>query len=118
MALKSTPPNMCVNSIIDSWTGQLFDNTAGEPDSRLEMFFKFHHGLISISSSYLSKPTSSRHSSRKNDDYSYDIPSCRTQYRQMLFLLKTIPDWNSLPQEIVAADTLDIKSRLNSHLKQ
>ena len=32
---------------------------------------------------------------------------------------RTIPDWNTLLQEIVAADTLDcFKSRLNSHLKQ
>ena len=87
--------------------------------ARLEMFFKFHHGLISISSSYLPRPTSSRRSSRKNNDYSYDIPSCRTQYRQMSFSPRTLPDWNSLPQEIVAADTLDcFKSRLNSYLKQ
>ena len=108
----------CVNSVMDflEW----LTRQQRRRKARLEMLFKIHHDLSSITSSYLPRPTSSRRSSRKNNDYSYDIPSCRTRYnRQMSFFPRTRPDWNSLPQEIVAADTLDcFKCRLNSHLKQ
>ena len=56
-------------------------------------------------------------SSRKKNTCSYDIPSCRTQYRQMSFFPRTIPDWNGLSQEVVTAESLDcFKSRLNSLL--
>ena len=37
---------------------------------------------------------------REKNNYSYDIPFCQTQYRQMSFFLRTIPDWNSLLQEM------------------
>ena len=66
--------------------------------ARLEMFYKFHHGLISINSKYLPKPSKSRLSSRNNNQ-SYDIPTCTTRYRQMAFFPRTIPEWNKLPQE-------------------
>jgi len=81
------------------------------------MFYKFHHHLITIDSEYLPQPTETRSSHRKNNTHSYNIPYCRTQYRQMSFFPRTIPEWNSLPQEIVAAKSLDcFKSRLAAHL--
>ena len=56
-------------------------------------------------------------SRRKNNTCSYNIPSCRTQYRQMSFFPRSIPDWNGLPQEVVTAESQDcFKSRLNSLL--
>ena len=117
MGLKPTPPNI-VRQFHQGLSGMAISSIT-PPKARLDMFFKLHHDLVSISSSYLPRPTSGRCGSRKNNDYSYDIPSCRTQNRQMSFFPRAIPDWNSLPQEIVAADTLDcFKSRLNSHLKQ
>ena len=85
--------------------------------ARLEMFYKFHHGLISISSAYLPKPSDNRLSSRTNNNLNYDIPTCTTRYRQMTFFPRTIPEWNKLPQEVVTAESLDcFKSRLASHL--
>ena len=85
--------------------------------ARLEMFYKLHYALVSINSSYLPKPPGSRLSSRKNNTCSYDIPSCRTQYRQTTFFRRTIPDRNGLPQEAVNAESLDcFKSRLSSLL--
>ena len=67
--------------------------------------------------SYVLKPSGTRLSSRKNNICSYDIPSCRPQYRQTSFFPRTIPDWNRLPQEVVTAESLDcFKSRLNSLL--
>ena len=63
------------------------------------------------------KTIGSRLSSRKNNTCSYDIPSCRAQYRHMSFFPRTIPDWNSLPQEVVTAESLDCcKFRLNLFL--
>ena len=53
------------------------------------------------------KPSGSRLSSRKNNACSYDIPSCRTLYRQMSFFPRTIPDWNGLPPETVTAESPD-----------
>ena len=81
------------------------------------MFYKFHYGLVSINSFYLPKPSGSRLNSRKKNTCSHDILSCRTQYRQMPFFPRTIPGWNSLPQKVVTAESLDcFKSRLNSFL--
>ena len=36
---------------------------------------------------------------RHTHDLTYDIPSHRTEYRQKIFFPRTIPEWNSLPQE-------------------
>ena len=65
------------------------------------MFYKFHHHLVTIDSEYLPQPTETRSSHRKNNTHSYNIPYCRTQYRQMSFFPRTILEWNNLPQEIV-----------------
>ncbi|KAK2167742.1 hypothetical protein NP493_1264g00008 [Ridgeia piscesae] len=105
----------CVNSIIDSLAWPTLQQRRKK--ARLEMFYKFHHHLITIDSEYLPQPTETRSSHRKNNTHSYNIPYCRTQYRQMSFFPRTIPEWNSLPQEIVAAKSLDcFKSRLAAHL--
>jgi hypothetical protein len=105
----------CVDSIIDSLGWPSLEDRRRR--ARLETFYKYHHGLITINSKYLPKPSSNRQSSRKNNSCSYSIPSCRTQYRQMSFFPRTIPDWNGLPQEVVAAESLDsFKSRLAAHL--
>ena len=65
----------------------------------------------------LNKASGNRLSSRKSNTCSYDLPSCRTQYRRMLFFPRTIPNWNGLPQGVVTAESLDcFKSRLNSLL--
>ena len=107
----------CVDSILEQldWSPlQLRRKKA-----RLEMFYKFHHGLISINSKYLPKPSKSRLSSRNNNNQSYDISTCTTRYRQMVFFPRTIPEWNKLPQEVVMAKSLDcFKSRLASHLQK
>ena len=81
------------------------------------MFYKFNHEIISINSCYLPKPSTNRLSSRKNNSLSYYVPTSTTKYRQMTFFLRTTPDWNRLPVEVVTASTLDsFKSRLAHHL--
>ena len=76
--------------------------------SRLELFYKFHKGLITINSSHLPSPSNNRLSSRKNNSSGYDIPRNITRYRQMSFFPQTIPEWNALPEEITEAESLDI----------
>ena len=64
----------CINTMLDAlnWpTPQKRRRRAW-----LEIFYKFHYGLVSINSSFLPKPLGSRLSSRKNTTCSYDIPSC------------------------------------------
>ncbi|KAI0213334.1 hypothetical protein LSAT2_001640, partial [Lamellibrachia satsuma] len=101
----------CIDNMLDSLDWPTLQQR--HKKARLVMLYKFHHGLISISSSHLPKPSGCRLSSRRNNTCSYDIPSCRTQYRQMSFFPRTIPHWNGLPQEAVMAESLDsFKSRL------
>ena len=81
------------------------------------MFYKFHYCLVTIDSAYLRQPTENISSHWKNNTHSYIIPSCRTQYKQMSFFPRTMPEWNSLPHEIVATKSLDcFKSWLAAHL--
>ena len=105
----------CVNTILDALGWPMLQEQCRK--ARLKMFYKFHYGLVSINSSYLPKPSGSGLSSRENNTCSYDIPSSRTKYRQMSFFPRTIPDWNSLPPEVVTAESLDcFESRLNLFL--
>ena len=73
----------CVDSILEQLDWPPLQQ--GRKKACLEMFYKFHHGLISINFKYLPKPSKSRLSSRNNNNQSYDIPTCTTWYRQMAF---------------------------------
>ena len=99
----------CVDSILTDLDWPTLQNRRKK--ARLELFYKFHKGLMTINSSHLPTPANNRLSSRKNINSScYDTPSSRTQYRQMSFFPRTIPEWNALPEE---AEWLDFfKSRL------
>ena len=44
---------------------------------------------------------------RKNNTCSYDISSCRIQYKHMSFFPRIIPEWNSLPLEVVMTKSMD-----------
>ena len=75
------------------------------------------HMCVCVCACVRAKPSGNRLSSRKNNDLSYDIPTCSTRYRKMSFFPRTIPEWNKLPQAVVAAESLDcFKSRLATHL--
>ena len=101
----------CVDSILTDLDWPTLQNRRKK--ARLELLYKFHKGLITINSRHLPTPSNNRHSSRKNNSSCYDIPSSRTQYRQMSFFPRTIPEWNALPEEITEAESLDsFKSRL------
>jgi hypothetical protein len=84
--------------------------------ARLIMFYKVHNNLAFVNSSLL--PTVSRlsHKTRKSHPLQYDVPSNRTQYRQMTFFPRTIPDWNSLPADAVMAPSLAAFQARVAHL--
>ena len=97
----------CVDSILTDLDWPTLQNRRKK--ARLELFYKFHKGLITINSRHLPTLSNNRRSSSKNNSC-YDIPSSRTQYRQMSFFPRTIPEWNALPEEITEAESLDSSS--------
>ncbi|XP_076472060.1 uncharacterized protein LOC143301566 [Babylonia areolata] len=74
--------------------------------ARLTMFYKVHNSLVHIDSKYLPSVSRLSHITRKSHPLQYNIPSNRTQYRQMTFLPRTIPEWNNLPTEAATAPSL------------
>ena len=81
--------------------------------SRLTMFYKYHNKLVHIQSKYAPTKSTNLHCARQDNSQAYDIPQYKQEYRQADFFPRTIPQWNHLPEHVVAAETLDIfKSRL------
>ena len=80
---------------------------ARRTEARLINFYKFHHSLININSKFAPQPSKARKSRRLYHQLSYDVPSCRTDYRKKSFFPRTIPQWNSLPSSAVSASTVD-----------
>jgi hypothetical protein len=45
--------------------------------------------------------------SRNNNTKAYQIPSCRTEIRKESYFLRTIRDWNALPDNCVTIGSLE-----------
>jgi len=73
-------------------------------EARLIMLYKVINNKIALDNSQLIPLNST--STRNTHDLSYQIPYCRTQYRQQSFPL-TIKDWNSLYQDAMSAGTVE-----------
>ena len=85
--------------------------------ARLTTFYKFHHGLIHTEPRCCpSKSDHTRKTTGHTHNLTYDIPSHRTACRQMTFFPRTIPEWNSLPQEVTTAPTPGSFSRVQGLL--
>ena len=69
------------------------------------MFYKIHYQLVSIRITLTSKfhlqPT------RTENIFAYNIPSSSCDYHLQSFFLRTVWDWNTLPQEIVQLGTVE-----------
>ena len=50
--------------------------------------------------------------SRHTNAHSFQIPSCKTSIRKESFYPKTIKDWNNLPDQVTAAESLDSFKKL------
>ncbi|KAL8582858.1 hypothetical protein ACOMHN_042690 [Nucella lapillus] len=85
--------------------------------ARLTTFYKVHQGLTCVNSRH--RPTVSQRPrrTRRNHPLLYDIPSCRTTYRQMSLFPRTIPEWNLLPAETATAPSLASFQARVAHLK-
>ena len=76
-------------------------------NARLTMLYKYTQGLITINTQYPPTTTKQKRSARQSHPAAYDVPSHRTLYRQKTFFPRTIPDWNSLPEAVACAPSLD-----------
>ena len=69
----------------------------------------FRHGLIHVESRYCHSksdpPPPPPRTTRHTHNLTCDIPSHQTAYRQKTFFPRTIPEWNSLPQEVTIASS-------------
>ena len=50
--------------------------------------------------------------SRHTNAQSFQIPSCKTSIRKKSFYPNTIRDWNNLPAQVTAAESLDSFKRM------
>ncbi len=71
------------------------------------MFYKHHNGIVTISSSAAPTADCQMRSRRLSHSTAYDVPSHRTLYRQKTFFPRTIPEWNSLPEDVASAPSLE-----------
>jgi len=71
--------------------------------ARLVMFYKIHYQLVAITMplelKLLLTPT------RSVNALAYVIPSSSCDYHMHSFCLRTVREWNNLPQDVVQLDT-------------
>ena len=82
--------------------------------ARLSMLYKVHTGQVHVELTRLKKLRT--RSGRRGHSELYERVECRTEYRNMTFLPKTIRDWNGLDQATVQAQTVDTFSSRVSKL--
>ena len=85
--------------------------------TNLVMFYKISYHLVAIPQSFLPPLLCTGHFSRYNHTLAYLIPYSRIEAYKQSFVPRTVTLWNTLPSEIVYADTLDVyKNRLSSFM--
>jgi hypothetical protein len=88
--------------------------------ARLETFYKFSKGLISIESQHLPrlKPVeANKRTTRGTHPFEYEEKHHPRDYRQKAFFPRTVSEWNRLPAEVVASESLSLfKARVSSHI--
>ena len=74
-------------------------------DSRLNMFYKIVYNKVEIQKTdrLIPQKRQTRHSHTK----SFQIPSCKTEYRKESFFPRTITDGNKLLENIINSTSLD-----------
>ena len=74
-------------------------------NARLAMMYKLTHGMVNIETNTRLKPPI--RCSRNMSKHSFQVPSCRCDFRKGSFFPRTIKDWNTLPSVTVTAESLD-----------
>ena len=83
-------------------------------DARLIMLYKISHELVAVSKT--DRLLSPLRQTRNMHKLAYQIPSCKTQIRQLSFFPRTIRDWNSLPLTVVLSDSVEsFRTAVRSH---
>ena len=78
------------------------------------MLYKIYNKEVEISSENRLIPPSRL--SRNMHNLWFQIPSTKSDYRKFSFFPRTIRDWNALPPDIAAAESLEIfKKRVSLH---
>ena len=75
--------------------------------ARLTTFFKYHHGEVVVNTSKRPTPKPPVKSTRRSHTKAYQLPACRTTYRQQSFFPSTIVEWNALPSVAVTSATVE-----------
>ena len=84
-------------------------------ETRLSMLYKIVHNSVAIDGTKHLIPLNSA-STRTTHPLAFQIPYCRTLYRQNSFFPRTIKEWNGLTLEAVSAGTVEsFKSQLSKH---
>ena len=83
-------------------------------DARLILLFKVIHGLVAVSRDDHLEQNISR--TRAGNSNRFRVYSSQTKIFRSLFFPRTIPQWNKLPDSVIATDEIDLfKQNLKDH---
>ena len=99
--------SVCGYSVLDilSLVGTQPEQGKSRQALRLCMVYKLPNGLADLGTQQLMHPQ--RRPSRHVNCIGCEVPFSRTNYHQMSFVPRTIRDWNSLPDSVVRAPSLE-----------
>ena len=81
------------------------------------MFYKIVNGLVAIPKDQYLRPATQSIGTRHTHNQRFEIPLLKANYYKFSFYPRTIKEWNSLPEYIVGATTLDaFKHQVAKHL--
>ena len=83
--------------------------------ARLCMLHKINNQKVKLSPSQLKPPIRSSH---RHHSHTFQLPSSLADYRKFSFYPRTIQEWNSLPDDVVSASSLEsFRARLDRVLQ-
>ena len=85
---------------------------------RLTAFYKIQNDIMICPHLKAQLKESATRNRRQGNDKQFQSITCKTNYRAESFMPRTIPEWNSLPQTVVDAPTLDTFTSRVSRLPQ
>ena len=74
-------------------------------DLRLTMLYKMHNSLVDFNTEQYIQQITRR--TRTAHPHSYKTPNSRTEQHKQSFFPRTVRQWNSLPQEVILAPTVE-----------
>jgi hypothetical protein len=88
-------------------------------NANLFMFYRIAYRTIAIPATYLPPLISQPYNTRKSHHLAFQIPQCRINCYRFSFLPRIIRHWNTLPQDIASATTIEsLKLKLSDYGKK